>query len=59
MRYPTRCSDEAWQNFSEHRAVYAQRLNLLARFFAIPPTQWIGDRTVLVHGQLDHLKRRD
>jgi ion channel len=47
--YPTDCSDESWRAFAEHRGVYAARLNLLARYFASPPTQWIGDRTVLAH----------
>jgi hypothetical protein len=50
--YPTVCSDASWQAFSERRAVYAERLNLLARFFASPPTQWIGDRTVLAYQHL-------
>jgi hypothetical protein len=46
-------TDEAWRSFAEHRAVYADRLNNLARYFASPPTQWIGDRTVLL-GPRDH-----
>jgi hypothetical protein len=55
--YPTECSDATWHDFSEHRAAYAARLNLLARFFASPPTQWIGDRTLLVQRHLPHFKR--
>ena len=55
--YPTTCNEESWQAFAERRAVYAARLNLLARYFASPPSQWIGDRTVLPHLRADHLDR--
>ena len=48
------CSDETWKEFAEHRAVYSQRLNLLARYLATPPTQWIGDRSVVTNHELDH-----
>ncbi|HKU82316.1 MAG TPA: potassium channel family protein [Candidatus Tumulicola sp.] len=34
----------AWERFSKMRATYAPQLNALARFFDIPPLQWIGDR---------------
>lgn len=34
----------AWERFSKMRATYAPQLNALARFFEIPPLQWIGDR---------------
>lgn len=53
--YSTICSNATWEEFSRRRAVYSERLNLLARYFASPPTQWIGDRTVLVFHQVDHL----
>jgi hypothetical protein len=36
--------DTAWERFAEMRATYAPELNSLARFFLIPPLQWIGDR---------------
>jgi hypothetical protein len=52
--YQLAVGDEAWQTFAKHRAVYAARLNLLARYFASPPTQWIGDRTVLAQLHHDH-----
>ena len=39
--------DEAWKRFSNLRAAYAPQLNALARFFEIPPLQWIGDRSLL------------
>jgi ion channel len=55
--YPTACSEQSWQAFAERRAVYATRLNLLARYFASPPTQWIGDRSVLTHPHAAHFGR--
>ncbi len=39
--------EEAWRRFSTLRAAYAPQLNALARFFEIPPLQWIGDRSLL------------
>ncbi|MBV8149017.1 MAG: hypothetical protein JO092_07985, partial [Candidatus Eremiobacteraeota bacterium] len=39
--------DEAWKRFSELRSAYAGHLNAMARFFEIPPLQWIGDRSPL------------
>lgn len=42
-----RQSDEAWDAFSRMRAEYAGRVNALARFWATPPAQWIGDRSPL------------
>jgi nitrate reductase NapE component len=38
---------EAWKRFSELRSSYAGHLNSMARFFEIPPLQWIGDRSPL------------
>jgi Ion channel len=55
--YPTAISEESWQAFAKHRSVYATRLNLLARYFSSPPSQWIGDRTLLAHRHADHLNR--
>lgn len=42
-----RTADEAWLRFSEIRMTYASRLNALARYFDIPPAQWVGDRSLL------------
>jgi hypothetical protein len=53
--YSSSCDDSTWRAFSEHRAVYATRLNLTARYLATPPTQWIGDRTLLRHQRQPHL----
>jgi hypothetical protein len=41
--------DEAWVRFSRLRMEYAGRVNALARHFASPPAQWIGDRSPLRH----------
>jgi hypothetical protein len=52
--YPAPGGDAAWQAFAEHRAAYATRLNALARYLATPPTQWIGDRTILTQRHQPH-----
>ncbi|MBV8223142.1 MAG: two pore domain potassium channel family protein [Candidatus Eremiobacteraeota bacterium] len=45
-----RDDDAAWASFRENRARYAGPLNEMARFWAIPPSRWIGDRsTIGVH----------
>jgi hypothetical protein len=40
-------ADLAWANFSRLRQEYAGRVNALARNWATPPAQWIGDRSPL------------
>lgn len=45
--YAIRDRNEAWTRFAKLRSGYASRLNTLARFFQIPPLQWIGDRSIL------------
>jgi hypothetical protein len=40
-------ADPAWEKFSAIRGRYAFRLNNLARYWATPPAQWIGDRSIL------------
>ncbi len=55
--YSVDFSEASWEAFARRRAVYAARLNLLARYFASPPTQWIGDRSTvrqLLAPHLDH-----
>lgn len=42
--------EAAWGAFSELRSSYASRLNRMAAYLMIPPTQWIGDRSMLRHG---------
>jgi hypothetical protein len=38
-------ADESWAAFSRMRAQYAGQLNSMAKWWAAPPTQWIGDRS--------------
>ncbi len=45
-------ADEAWSRFSSLRATYATQLVSLARFFAIPAIQWVGDRSLIVTSHL-------
>ncbi len=42
-------AEESWRAFSALRARYAGGLIAMARFWAVPPAQWIGDRTALRH----------
>jgi Ion channel len=47
--FSLRNADESWANFARLRAEYAGRVNALARYWATPPAQWIGDRSPLRH----------
>ena len=38
-------ADESWAAFSRLRSQYAGQLNNMAKWWAAPPTQWIGDRS--------------
>ncbi len=40
-------AEKAWISFSELRREYAAPLNAMAKYWAIPPAQWIGDRSIL------------
>ena len=40
-----RGSEESWVAFSRLRIQYAVALNNMAKWWAAPPTQWIGDRS--------------
>ncbi len=42
-------ADPAWRDFEAQRAQYAGSLNALARYWAVPPSQWIGDRSLVRH----------
>lgn len=57
--YLLREADESWRAFREMRALYATPLNGMARHFATPPTQWIGDRSDIsyIHRHVEHLVR--
>jgi hypothetical protein len=50
--YHVRDVDEAWLAFSRLRMEYAGRVNALARHWATPPAQWIGDRSPLKYPRL-------
>jgi hypothetical protein len=39
--------DESWAAFGRLRADYAGPLNAMAKFWAAPPAQWIGDRSYI------------
>ena len=39
----------AWAEFAKLRAEYAGTLNALARYLDVPPAQWIGDRSYVLH----------
>jgi hypothetical protein len=47
--YTMRDVEASWKKFSELRAKYATGLNQMALWLAIPPAQWIGDRSYLPH----------
>lgn len=50
--------DASWSAFSDLRSGYASRLNAMAQYLMIPPTQWIGDRsTVRQVGRVDQVVR--
>ena len=55
--YVLREADQSWRDFREMRALYATPLNAMARHFATPPTQWIGDRSDIsyIHRHVEHL----
>jgi hypothetical protein len=52
--YLLRAPDSAWESFSRVRSEYALPLNSLATYFDIPPSQWVGDRTLIQHRLLRH-----
>ena len=53
---PLRERDRAWADFAKIRSRYAGRLNMLARFWYIPPVQWVGDRSFISHSSPDAKK---
>ena len=42
-------ADASWSAFALSRAEYADALNTLARYLEVPPAQWIGDRSYVLH----------
>ena len=47
LGFKLRDEEESWQLFSELRMGYAPALAAMARFWSIPPLQWIGDRSIV------------
>jgi len=47
--YRLRDREQAWEQFQERRSSYAAPLNAMALYWAIPPAQWIGDRSYRPH----------
>ncbi len=45
--YVVREGDAPWEHFAGVRRTYAGPLNAMARFWRVPPAQWIGDRSLL------------
>jgi hypothetical protein len=46
--YTVVAAERAWAEFSRLRSAYALHLNELARWLAIPPVRWVGDRSLIV-----------
>ena len=44
-----RDAERSWSDFQRIRGRYAGDLEGMAHFWAVPPAQWIGDRSVLRH----------
>jgi hypothetical protein len=47
--YALRDEETSWSEFCRFRSRYAEALNGIARYWAIPPAQWIGDRSAVRH----------
>ncbi|MBV9103579.1 MAG: two pore domain potassium channel family protein [Candidatus Eremiobacteraeota bacterium] len=45
--YRLTSADEAWERFASLRATYATPLDAMARWWRIPPAEWVGDRSLL------------
>jgi hypothetical protein len=45
--FDVRDADDAWSEFAKLRSTYATALNAMARFWEVPPAQWVGDRSLL------------
>jgi hypothetical protein len=56
--YRIKDPEAGWTKFAELRSKYATTLNHMARLLAIPPAQWIGDRSYLPHRQTRARRRK-
>lgn len=62
--FKLQAAEASWLEFQKLRLVYASPLNAMARYLAIPPAQWIGDRSSIAHlhqhaKQLHHEKTQE
>ena len=55
--FALREAEESWAAFARLRVEYAGRVNALARYWATPPAQWIGDRSPLKYPRPHELTR--
>ena len=49
--YRVKEGDGSWEQFRKLRAKYGSVMNRLAHVLAVPPAQWVGDRSYLPHRQ--------
>ena len=56
--YRVRDTEAAWKKFTDLRSSYASILNQMANWLAIPPVEWIGDRSYLPHRKRPSRYRR-
>jgi hypothetical protein len=56
--YRVRSGDVGWKKFAKLRSKYAMTLNQMANLLALPPAQWIGDRSYLPHRERPSRLRR-
>lgn len=56
--YRVRSGDAGWKKFAKLRSKYAMPLNQMANLLALPPAQWIGDRSYLPHRERPSRARR-
>lgn len=56
--YHVRDTDAGWAKFAKLRSKYAMTLNQMANLLALPPAQWIGDRSYLPHRERPSRLRR-
>ncbi|HYR48725.1 MAG TPA: ion channel [Candidatus Eisenbacteria bacterium] len=47
--YKVKDTEKGWKHFAQLRSKYAMTLNQMANLLALPPAQWIGDRSYLPH----------
>jgi hypothetical protein len=56
--YRVTMTEEGWQKFSTLRMTYASIINRMARYLAILPAPWIGDRSYLPHRDVGSRRAR-